>query len=240
VKKKFSTTSLTAIISAVLLSEALAGSISGEVRFTDEPPKMAGVRVSKDQDYCGEVLPNETYLIGPGGALKNVVVFVETSPIAVPADPQKEHTLNNTGCLYYPRVLAMQRGEKLKVKNNDPKLHIPHSYHDAKTVFNLSLPFKGTVIDATAKIRAPGLLKVVCDTHAWMLAYIHVFDHPYFALTDEHGAFTIHHLPAGKYILRAWHEEAGIASHEITVPEIGDVRTTFEFRKSEAFEREKL
>lgn len=219
------------IFIAVVLSEALAGAITGEVRFIDEPPKMAAVTVSKDQDYCGETLPNETYLIGPLGALKNVVVFIETPPSTAAGDPQKENILSNTGCLYSPRILAMQKGEQLKVKNNDPKLHIPHSYREERTVFNLSLPFQGTLIDTTSRIRQAGVLKVVCDTHAWMLAYIHVFDHPYFAVTDEHGAFAIPNLPAGPYILNAWHEDAGIKSQEIIVPESGNVQTVFEFTK---------
>jgi hypothetical protein len=217
------------VCSTFILNAAYAGSIIGEVKFISEPPKMAVVKVSKDQDYCGETLPNETYLIGSDGALKNVVVFIETEPSKATGDPQKENILNNTGCRYSPRILAMQKGEKLKVKNNDPKLHIPHSYLEDRTVFNLSLPFKGTTIDATSRIRQAGVLKVVCDTHAWMLAYIHVFDHAYFTVSDEHGQFTIPNLPAGTYILKAWHEDGGIRSQEITVPESGDVRTVFEF-----------
>jgi hypothetical protein len=215
--------------SLILARSAFAGSITGEVKFIDEPPKMSPVKVSKDQDYCGESLPNETYLIGSEGALKNVVVFIEAGPSKTAADPQKENILNNTGCRYSPRILAMQKGEKLIVRNNDPKLHIPHSYLEDRTVFNLSLPFKGTTIDATSRIRQAGVLKVVCDTHAWMLAYIHVFDHAYFAVSDEHGLFTIPNLPAGTYILKAWHEDGGIRSQEITVPDGGDVRAVFEF-----------
>mgnify|MGYP003577071653 FL=1 len=229
-KKKLATT-LIPIFSAVVLTKAMAGSIVGEVKFIDEPPKTAAIKVSKDQDYCGDTLPNETYLVGSDNALKNVVVFIETTSSTVVGNPQKENILNNTGCRYSPRILAMQKGEKLKVKNNDPKLHIPHSYHEERTVFNLSLPFRGTTIDATSRIRHAGVLKVVCDTHAWMLAYIHVFDHPYFAVTDERGAFSISNLPAGTYILNAWHEDAGIRSQEITVSESGDVRTVFEFTK---------
>jgi hypothetical protein len=228
-KKKMLATTLIPILSAVVLSKAMAGSIIGEVKFIDEPPKTAAIKVSKDQDYCGESLPNETYLVGSDGALKNVVVFVETTSSTVVGDPQKENILNNTGCRYSPRILAMQKGEKLKVKNNDPKLHIPHSYHEERTVFNLSLPFRGTTVDATSRIRQPGVLKVVCDTHAWMLAYIHVFDHPYFAVTDERGTFSISNLPAGTYILNAWHEDAGIRSQEITVSESENSRTVFEF-----------
>jgi hypothetical protein len=64
-----------------------------------------------------------------------------------------------------------------------------------------------------------------------MLAYIHVFDHPYFAVTDESGMFTISNLPAATYVLKAWHEDVGVRSQEITVPETGDVRALFEFTR---------
>jgi len=212
---------------------AYSGSITGEVRFSDDPPKLPAVKVTKDQDYCGETLPNETYVIEANGGLKNVVVFIESAPPGKAADAQKENFLYNEGCRYAPRVMALQRGERLHVKSNDPKLHIPHGYLGARTVFNLSLPFKGTSIDTTSRIRQPGILKVVCDTHAWMLGFVHVFDHPYFAVTDEQGAFSIPDLPAGRYVLKAWHEDGGVKSQEITVPDRGEVRITFEFRKKE-------
>ncbi len=206
-----------------------AAAVFGEVKFTDAPPKLAPVVVSKDQDYCGETLPNESYVIDAVGGLKNVVVSIEAVQVAVAANPQKVNVIENTGCRYAPRIYAMQKGERLRIKNNDPKLHIPHSYLQDKTVFMLSLPFKNTTLEATQKIREPGLLKLVCDTHAWMLGYIHVFDHPYFAITDERGSFSIQNIPAGTYILKAWHEDAGVKMQEITVSESGEVKVNFEF-----------
>jgi Polysaccharide lyase family 4, domain II len=209
-----------------------AGTITGDVTFVDSPPKMAPVKVTKDQDYCGETLPDESYLVDANSGLKNVVVFVEPAQAAIPADPQKLNMIENTGCRYAPRVIAMQKGERLRVKNNDPKLHIPHSYLNEKTVFMLSLPFKNTILDATQKIRDVGILKLVCDTHAWMLGFVHVFDHPFFAVTDDKGAFSIPNVPAGTYTLKAWHEDAGVRSHEVVVAESGNVRVNFEFAKN--------
>jgi hypothetical protein len=206
-----------------------AGTITGEVKFVDSLPKPVPIKVTKDQDYCGESLPNETYLVEAAGGLKNVVVFVESAPNGKAADPQKENFLYNDGCRYAPRVLALQKGEKLRVRSHDPKLHIPHGYLGERTVFNLSLPFKNTTIDATAKIREVGIMKVVCDTHAWMLGFVHVFDHPFFAVTNEQGVFSISDLPSGSYVLKAWHEDGGIRTQEITIPDSGDVRVVFEF-----------
>ena len=208
-----------------------AGSITGEIKLVDAPPRLPLVKVTKDQDYCGETLPNETYLIDPNGGIKNVVVFLETASATTAADQQKLNVIENTGCRYAPRILAMQKGERLRVRNADPKLHIPHSYLNEKTVFMLSLPFRNTILDATQKIREPGIMKLVCDTHAWMLGYVHVFDHPFFAVTDERGAFSIVNIPAGTYTLKAWHEDAGVRSQEIIVSESGDVQAIFEFGK---------
>jgi hypothetical protein len=222
------------LVAALLTSvgDVRGATVLGEVKFTETPPKLAGVKVTKDQDYCGEVLPNDSYLIDPNGGLKNAVVFIEAAPVITPADPQKLNVIENSGCRYVPRIHAMQKGERLHIRNNDPKLHIPHSYLQQKTVFMLSLPFKNTILEATHKIRDAGILKLVCDTHAWMLGYVHVFDHPFFAVTDDKGAFSIANVPPGTYTLKAWHEEAGVRIQEITVLESGDVRANFEFGKN--------
>src|ERR1700757_1114317 len=97
---------LTGVVFLAKLSDGSAGSINGEVKFNDTPPKLAAIKVTKDQDYCGETLPNEIYLIGPGGGLANVVVFIESAPVTATADPQKINILENNGCRYAPRILA--------------------------------------------------------------------------------------------------------------------------------------
>jgi hypothetical protein len=229
-RRRLFATGFAAVLSAGVLARAYAGSITGEVKFIGASPKLAPVQVTKDQDYCGQALPNETYLIGSNASLKNVVVFIEASSISGSA-PQKERILDNNACLFSPRILAMRKGDRLIVRNSDPKLHIAHSYLDLRTVFTLSLPFRGTSLDATHKIRQSGILQVACDTHAWMRAYIHVFDHPFFAVTDQRGVFSITSVPAGTYTLKAWHEDAGSRSREVAISENGDTRVNFEFTK---------
>jgi uncharacterized protein (DUF2141 family) len=80
----------------------------------------------------------------------------------------------------------------------------------------------------TFKIKTPGLLKLACDTHAWMRGYSYVFDHPFFAVTGESGEFSIPGVPPGRYVVKAWHEEAGMRGHEVTVFEEGESRIQFE------------
>ena len=65
--------------------------------------------------------------------------------------------------------------------------------------------------------------------HAWMLGFVHVFDHPFFAVTNEQGVFSIPDVPPGSYVLKAWHEDGGTKNQEIVIQETGDVRVSFEF-----------
>ena len=60
-------------------------------------------------------------MIGSSGGLKNVVIFLDDPPVSNPADAQKLNLIENNGCRYAPRIVAMQKGEQLKVKNADPK-----------------------------------------------------------------------------------------------------------------------
>lgn len=219
---------LIGIFSLAAQASVDAGSIAGEVKLTGGSPKPAHVKITKDQDYCGQTIPDETYVIGPKGGLKNVVVFIE-QPLSTSPPSRREHILDNSGCRFVPRVMAMIKGEKLIIKNSDPKLHIVHPYLEQRTVFTLTLPFRGQHLEVTQRIKTPGLLHVRCDSHAWMQGYIHVFDHPFFAVTGEGGDFHIADVPEGKYTLKAWHEAAGIQMRDLTVGGIDQVEVRFGF-----------
>ncbi len=225
-------TSISLLLIAILflnfVSLLNAGTIAGDVKFPGTVPDLKPIQVSKDHDYCGLTLPDNSLLLGGGGELKNAVVYIEASGIR-PTPSSKENILDTDGCSFVPRVTAMALGEKLIIRNSDPKLHIVHSYLDKQTVFNLAVPFKGQQMEITRKIKKPGLLEVHCDTHAWMRGYIHVFDHPFFVVTDERGLFSVANVPAGAYTLKAWHEKGGVRSVEVKVPEEGEIKVSFDF-----------
>ncbi len=63
----------------------------------------------------------------------------------------------------------------------------------------------------------PEIFKVKCDVHPWMTGWVAVFDHPYFAVTGDDGAFTIKGLPDGTYTLQAWHERYGTKDQTVVV-----------------------
>ena len=78
------------------------------------------------------------------------------------------------------------------------------------------------------KAEAP--FKVKCDVHPWMGAFLGVFDHPYFAVTDDSGSYTISGLAPGKYVIEAWHEKLGSQIADITVDDSG-ASQDFTFKK---------
>jgi hypothetical protein len=216
------------LLNSPLISEA--ATIVGVVHFNGPTPSLRPIQVSKDQDYCGQTLPDESLLISGAGGLKNVVVSID-APAIRPAFSTKINYFDTNGCSFVPRVSAMMLGERLVLKNSDPKLHIAHSYLDKITVFNVAVPFKNHQMELTKKILKAGLLDLNCDTHAWMHGYIHVFEHPFFAVTSETGTFAIPNVPAGRYALKSWHEKAGVQTTEIAVPEEGEIVVNVEVGK---------
>ena len=65
----------------------------------------------------------------------------------------------------------------------------------------------------------PEVVKVSCDLHSWMVAYIVVTPHSYFSMTESNGTFEIKNVPPGKYTLKIWHESLGEESRKIQVGE---------------------
>jgi hypothetical protein len=76
----------------------------------------------------------------------------------------------------------------------------------------------------------PEVVKVSCDLHGWMEAYIVVTPHSYFAMTKKNGTFEIKDVPPGKYTLKMWHESLGEESRKIQVGE-GVTREDFDFQE---------
>src|SRR5207302_219727 len=80
---------------------------------------------------------------------------------------------------------------QVRVKNSDPVLHNTHGFLGRATVFNLALPTKDQMIDVTKRLQKPGVIRVLCDAHPHMSAWMIVHDSPYVTVTDDKGAFKI-------------------------------------------------
>jgi plastocyanin len=180
------------------------GTLTGVVRFAGTPPKLAPLAVNKNREVCGEQKPSEALVVGAEGGVRGSVVLIEG--VAKGKKPTGEVVLDNHRCLFVSHVTALAAGDKARVKNSDTILHNTHGFMGKPTVFNLALPNKDQMIDITRRLTKPGVIRVVCDAHPHMFAWMVVHDSPYVAITDERGAFKIDGIPPGTYKVTMWHE----------------------------------
>lgn len=184
------------------------------VRFVGEPPPARILAVDKDVHHCGASL-EDTALRVRAQRVEGAVVWLQRD---VPLEPAVTRTpvevrLEPRSCRLEPRVQATLVGTRLVLRNGDPLTHNPHGWLGERTVFNVTLLDQELEVKRTLK--SPGVHRVDCDTHPWMRAYVHVFDHPWYGTTDENGHAWLRDAPPGKQIVRLWHEVLGERSVEV-------------------------
>jgi len=180
------------------------GGLAGVVRFAGTPPRLDPLPVNKNRDVCGEQKPSEALVVGPDRGVRGSVILIEGVGRGKKAGA--DVVLDNHKCLFVAHVSALMGGDRVRVKNSDPILHNTHGFLGKPTVFNLALPNKDQVIDITKRLTRPGVVRILCDAHPHMSAWIIVHDSPYLAVTDERGAFRIDEVPPGTYKVTMWHE----------------------------------
>ena len=192
------------------------GTIRGVVRLVDDVSTAEDFEVTKDHDYCGAKKPSPRLRVGEANEVQNAVVSIEGIARGKGFASDATPSLSQRECEYEPHVLILPVGQQLEIVNNDPILHNVHGYDlrrsRPRSIFNIAQPIQGQRILIKAKrFRAPGLVLATCDGgHAWMSAYIVVAEHPYYALTDANGEFTLDDVPPGPYRLRLWHEGVAV------------------------------
>ena len=125
--------------------------------------------------------------------------------------------MDQRGCEYLPYVMAIQTNQKLLVKNSDPVMHNIHPTPAAPGNKEENRAQVAGSPDLTFTFpTAENFLRLKCDVHPWMFAYVSVVDHPYFAVSDKSGKYTIKNVPNGKYTIEAYHRKAAPASAPAT------------------------
>lgn len=197
--------------------------VRGRVTIAGPPREKEAVPVYRDSEYCGEVVTHDALLIDPSTrGISGVVVSlegVEKGKPLTPSDKVLTLEIESKKCRFSPRISARTVGVVLEIRNNDPILHNLHVRKDTRfgpTVINVIQP-AGTR-SVQKPFRETGLLDVRCDVHPFMAAFIHVFEHPYFAITDGSGQFEMTQVPAGVYKLHIWHETLGSQVKQVKVP----------------------
>ena len=165
------------------------GTIKGRVRLTGKSPGNAVIRMGVDP-MCGKMnagkqVVQEQVVVSADGGLANAFVRLQGSfPRA--AAPTQPVTIDQRACFYIPRVVGAQVGQTLQVRNSDPMLHNVHSLSSGTNGFNVGQPSAGMVYTFQLK-QEEIMLRLKCDVHRWMTAYIGVVSHPYFAVSGTGG-----------------------------------------------------
>src|SRR5262249_18933569 len=209
------------------------GNVTGVISFTGAVAAPSKLDMSNDPKCEGENFLNDVLV--SNGKLQNVFVYVKSGlPQAKFETPSTEVILDQKGCKYVPRTLGIQTGQLLKVTNSDPTNHNIHPMPRVNREWNESqLAGQGPILRKFSKPEA--LFPVKCNQHWWMMALIAVLAHPFLAVSDPSGAFTIKGLPPGEYEIEAWHERYGAKTAKIKVAEKADTKADFTFDGSVAY-----
>jgi len=211
---------------------ATAGAVTGRAVFEGTPPAPEALKGISDpacQKALGPSPTSDAVIVGQGGGLKNVFVYVKSGidtdfSFATPGTPV---VLDQRGCLYTPKVLGVRAGQPFDVMNSDTTIHNVHGVPFENEEFNKGETAGMKITQTFTKPET--MVKIRCDVHPWMASYVGVMSHPFFAVSGADGAFTVRSLPPGKYTLAAWHEKFGTKTTEVTVGPRQTQNVTFTF-----------
>jgi plastocyanin len=181
-----------------------AGTITGAVRFTGSVPpprKITGVD--------GTVFHHSDLVVDPKSkGLRDVVVVLETAPARPKAAKAAKVTVDQRDQVFVPRVLAVRHGQAVVFQNSDAFNHaVMASSTLPANSFNTITPPSESYEHTFVPQKHP--VQIGCPIHPWMRAWVYVVPHPWFAVTDARGGFTLKDVPPGKHTLWLRHSDTG-------------------------------
>jgi plastocyanin len=198
---------------------AAKSGVFGKVTLSGPVPKLAPRPVNADVAACGKAdRPSPSLVLSKDKGVANAVVWLEGAKGG--ALPNGPFRLDQRNCLFAPYVQVVSRGAPVVIGNSDGVLHNVHATTaGAAQIFNRAIPVKGQTFTET--FSESGVVRLKCDVHTWMTAWLFVADTPYAAVTDAEGRFAFPGVPPGAYGLKVWHELFGEKSRPVTVPATG-------------------
>jgi hypothetical protein len=196
--------------------------LTGTVDFTGSLPADSIINVPPSTQGCGQLTTVRT-VERSGTKVGDAIVWLADIRSGKPLPMERRFELANEGCLLTPRVQAVFAPGTLNMASQDVAMHTNHIIDVATGELAGIAPFNdnGEVVPFDRLIKKPAQLEITCELHPWAKAWILVFDHPYFAVTERNGSFTIPDIPAGTYRVRAWHPKLGLKEQTVTVADGG-------------------
>ena len=201
------------------LESSVRNTLSGTVTLDGDVPEARRIDLSADP-FCAEQSPNAIteFFVVNDGKVANVLVYVTNETLRTSdslVSFADSAVIERNKCRFEPRVLGIQVGQPLEIFNRDKTAHNTHPYPKVNREWNMSQPASSTITQAFE--RPEVFISVRCNQHPSEQAYISVFNHPFFAVTDKRGNYKIEGLPPGSYKVIAMHEKLGEKSVEVAV-----------------------
>lgn len=208
---------LVSLMLALFACAAQAGAIRGTVRV----PALAAAPHTF-QPYAGKASSMPGHSQPARGRVTDAVVSIDTVPAEVAAALPPiagPFQLAQRDQSFVPRVVSVPVGTEVDFPNQDPIYHNVFSVSPPAR-FDLGKYPKGQ--SRRVRMVKPGLVKVFCDIHADMAAFILVLPNRAFVRPSEDGSYRLPDLPPGRYTISWWHPDFAGGSREVTVPASGD------------------
>ncbi len=180
-----------------------AGVLEGRALFEGTVPSAVALVVDKDGAHCKQAAgKRQEVVVGPAKGLAGVVVEVQgLKGQGEWQQPEGGYVIRQKGCSFAPEFLVIPAGTELTVHNNDPVLHNVNTGQ-----WNIAQPGgKNEVTKRKMAFQGRPFVRVTCNVHAWMEAWVYVARSPFYAVTGKDGRFKIEGLPAGSYKATARH-----------------------------------
>ncbi|PYR59803.1 MAG: hypothetical protein DMF91_13880 [Acidobacteria bacterium] len=210
------------VVRAASATGARTGTIRGRVELRRVPPPV-------------ERRPSVAELGAPGGAAgrdqqerARAVVYLESAPRGAfeQSEPGRA-VMDQRNETFVPHVLAITTGTIVDFPNSD---RIYHNVFSLSKIARFDLGRYAAGHSKPVRFDRPGIVRVFCDIHSHMNAFILVFSHPFFAVTDTDGRYHIDNVPPGTYGVIAWHEGLSSDPRPVTVPDAGVAELDFTLR----------
>jgi len=204
------------------------GSITGQFLVEGKVPQRKvvverGDAQVKDAAICAadDILSDAVVVDPRTKGVANVFIYLPKAENVHPklkTSEKKEVVFDQQGCRFIPHALFVRTDQRVVVKSNDNCTHNTHTIPLKNQAVNFPLvPGDRKGQEVKCKLAEKQPIKVECNIHPWMRALWLILDHPYAAISDEEGKFTIADLPAGEHELAIWHEGQGYVQRKYKV-----------------------
>jgi hypothetical protein len=215
------------------------GTISGKVLAGSATAEIQTFAVTKDTAVCGTGTREVEWVRVNGGALLDVVVYVENVEAGKPFPEEAKHVaLEQKECRFHPYLQVMANGGEVRTFNHDDAIHNVHAYElfpmddgrvARRTVLNVTQFNFDPAFTKTIKLRRGKIVKLECEAHEFMHGWVFVARNPYYAVVDDDGEFAITDVPPGTYVVRSWHGRLGEKEMTVEVEAGGNVKASFSY-----------